>query len=555
MRQTSIFRLFKVLISIMVVARDELNTSVNAGYITAGTNRRIFFGKNGQSNTLNFVNVGGIESLPSFQLASFTNAGAGTSPGYYNGLFGDLNITGDAISGSGAGNITLLRGGSGTNGWGSGFNPLDNRTFKFNVDTTDGDQYHATNRKTTIGQGGPAIAWIHENRAFVYKTSFTGSGVNDAIVMYSTNSENSGAGHTYDVKITSTGAPDQFAVSVDGGSYGSNTAITGASQTINNGVRIKFTTTTGHTLNDVTRFTSYYQTQPLMAWGLGNTNGGQGVTDSLGDAGAFTLMTLGMGGTLNQTPYGATTVGHIIQQYTGSTADFLELKNSSGTTTTVFSSAGWLGLGTSTPTAQLHTTGTVRFGALTGAGANLIVDANGNVTVSSDERLKNIQGDFTRGLADLANVNPILFKWKPETGYDSSSTYAGFSAQNIQANIPEAVATDTRGYLTLADRPILATLVNAVKQIGTMLKDLVVNSLTSNQICLQDSTGKTCITKTQLDALLQNAGTSGSATNNVQSPSTTPDVIVPVQDTTSSTSSASVPVDITTPDNSAASST
>lgn len=174
----------------------------------------------------------------------------------------------------------------------------------------------------------------------------------------------------------------------------------------------------------------------------------------------------------------------------------------------VVDSSGNVGIGT-TPSAQLHTTGTVRFAALTGVGANLIVDSNGNVTVSSDERLKNIQGNFNRGLADLQNINPILFKWKPETGYDASSTYAGFSAQNIQANIPEAVATDAKGFLTLADRPILATLVNAVKEIGNKIASIMSwfggdgSKMTiQGDVCVDD----VCVTKDQFKNLLQNSG-------------------------------------------------
>jgi len=167
--------------------------------------------------------------------------------------------------------------------------------------------------------------------------------------------------------------------------------------------------------------------------------------------------------------------------------------------------AGNIGIGTTTPSAQLTTTGAVRFGALTGAGASLIVDANGNVTVSSDERLKNIQNTFNRGLADIEKINPIVFKWKPETGYDTENTYAGFSAQNIQLAIPEAIATDTKGFLTLADRPILATLVNAVKEIAQKIFDMS-HIFKTKEICLEDSSGQTCITKTQLDALLLRSG-------------------------------------------------
>ncbi len=45
------------------------------------------------------------------------------------------------------------------------------------------------------------------------------------------------------------------------------------------------------------------------------------------------------------------------------------------------------------------------------------------------------------------------------------SSYAGFSAQDVQDVLPEAVSEDSRGYLTLSDRPIIAALVNAVKEL------------------------------------------------------------------------------------------
>ena len=47
------------------------------------------------------------------------------------------------------------------------------------------------------------------------------------------------------------------------------------------------------------------------------------------------------------------------------------------------------------------------------------------------------------------------------------NTYTGFFAQNVQANIPEAVGQDDRGFLTLSDRPIIGALVNSVKELKT----------------------------------------------------------------------------------------
>jgi len=50
----------------------------------------------------------------------------------------------------------------------------------------------------------------------------------------------------------------------------------------------------------------------------------------------------------------------------------------------------------------------------------------------SDERLKNIQGEYKVGLAEILKVNPILYKWNGKSGNETEHTYSGFSAQNVQ---------------------------------------------------------------------------------------------------------------------------
>lgn len=189
----------------------------------------------------------------------------------------------------------------------------------------------------------------------------------------------------------------------------------------------------------------------------------------------------------------------------------------------VLKDSGNVGIGTSSPTAQLHTTGTVRFSNF-GAGS-LQTDANGNVSVSSDERLKNITGAFEPGLATIMQIDPIRYRWKAETGYDASTTYAGFSAQNIQTAIPEAVGASPNGYLSLSDRPILAALVNAVKELAQQFgdfaerittKELVANNGTVDtltvrrKLCVATSDGTpVCVTGDQIAAVLAAASQSG----------------------------------------------
>lgn len=97
-----------------------------------------------------------------------------------------------------------------------------------------------------------------------------------------------------------------------------------------------------------------------------------------------------------------------------------------------------------------------------GAGT-LTTDSSGNITATSDARLKNVLGSFDRGLFSIMALHPILFKWKPESHNETESAYAGFTAQDVQSAIPEAVGHMTNGNLTLQDRPVIAALVNSVQ--------------------------------------------------------------------------------------------
>ncbi|MDB5187568.1 MAG: hypothetical protein JWO50_88 [Candidatus Kaiserbacteria bacterium] len=221
---------------------------------------------------------------------------------------------------------------------------------------------------------------------------------------------------------------------------------------------------------------------------------------------------------------------------------------------------GAVGIGTSTPTAQLSTTGTVRFSNF-GAGT-LTTDASGNLSVSSDERLKNIDGSFTRGLSDIMKLSPISYHWNQISGLDTTTSYSGFSAQNVQTAIPEAVGTSGNGYLTLQDRPILAATVNAIKDIGSIggtykdnltaflqgwlgssnnnLSTVSAHTIQADQVCIKTSSGNpVCLTGDQLQQIIQNQnGVGGSAPINTDttyivpnSTSTPPADILPIDAT------------------------
>ncbi len=110
-----------------------------------------------------------------------------------------------------------------------------------------------------------------------------------------------------------------------------------------------------------------------------------------------------------------------------------------------------------------------------GAGT-LTTDGSGNVTAVSDERVKDITGMFTTGLDAVLALDPILFHYTPESGLDTVGLYAGFSAQNVETSIPEAVSLDPRGYRSLNVIPIIAALVNAVKSLQVQVDGLKGNA-------------------------------------------------------------------------------
>lgn len=148
--------------------------------------------------------------------------------------------------------------------------------------------------------------------------------------------------------------------------------------------------------------------------------------------------------------------------------NYIEAVNQTGGAADIIIAPATAGAGTER--LRVKNTGTIQFNAY-GAGT-LVTDASGNITASSDERLKDVQGNFSRGLDDILNLDPILYKWNDVSGMETDGTYAGFSAQDVQGAIPEAVSSDSRGYLTLQDRPILATSINAIKEMNTRLADI-----------------------------------------------------------------------------------
>lgn len=126
--------------------------------------------------------------------------------------------------------------------------------------------------------------------------------------------------------------------------------------------------------------------------------------------------------------------------------------------------------GTSSNYSIWSTAGLVRHGQY-GAG-DASFDSNGIMATSSDERLKDVKGDFNTGLNEILSLNPVLYKYNKKSGLETKNVYCGFLAQDVKQYIPEAVGIDRDGYYSLSNRPIIAALVNAVKDLMEEIDDI-----------------------------------------------------------------------------------
>ncbi len=93
----------------------------------------------------------------------------------------------------------------------------------------------------------------------------------------------------------------------------------------------------------------------------------------------------------------------------------------------------------------------------------------GSWAVYSDARLKDVHGDFSRGLSDLMGIQPVSYNYKKDNAehLGSDQTYIGVVAQRVQKAVPEAVTTNSDGYLQVNNDPIMWTMLNSIKELKT----------------------------------------------------------------------------------------
>jgi hypothetical protein len=150
---------------------------------------------------------------------------------------------------------------------------------------------------------------------------------------------------------------------------------------------------------------------------------------------------------------------------------------------------GNVGINTASPSEKLDlASGNLRVRTCSGTPT---FSATGVMTCASDEKLKKDITPFTPSLKEITGITPIKWSWNINSKYPTTDTQSGFSAQNIQTNIPDAVIArddfitkykeingklepyeEKTGTQTLSidQTVILATAINSIKEQQTLIE-------------------------------------------------------------------------------------
>ena len=102
----------------------------------------------------------------------------------------------------------------------------------------------------------------------------------------------------------------------------------------------------------------------------------------------------------------------------------------------------------------------------------------GSWSTFSDIRLKDIHGNYQRGLEDIIQLRPVRFNYKPGNAMNLPSTteYVGFIAQEVQKVFPETITETPGGYLEFDIHAVNVAFVNAIKELNAKVYDLQVEN-------------------------------------------------------------------------------
>jgi len=205
---------------------------------------------------------------------------------------------------------------------------------------------------------------------------------------------------------------------------------------------------------------------------------------------------------------------------------------------------GQVGIGLSNPSYLLHvssTTNAAAVAAFTNSnGTCRINPTTTSLDCSSDSRLKKDVTDLSSAdsLSKLTALQPVAYHWNGETSSDP--THFGLIAQAVEPIFPELVSTDANGYKSIAYTAFTPLMIDAIKELNLKVDALggtqkvtisggpldtlgyaagqivdgvvhfgqvVVDKITAklgifDKLCV----GSTCVTETELKALLEKNG-------------------------------------------------
>ncbi len=112
----------------------------------------------------------------------------------------------------------------------------------------------------------------------------------------------------------------------------------------------------------------------------------------------------------------------------------------------------------------------------------------GSWLATSDQRVKDVRGNFEKGLDEILGLNPVHYNYKDgnEAGYDSDVAHIGLVAQEVEPLFPESISEDHEGYLQLDTQPIDMAMINAIKELKSendALKGVVCELKPEADIC------------------------------------------------------------------------
>jgi hypothetical protein len=122
---------------------------------------------------------------------------------------------------------------------------------------------------------------------------------------------------------------------------------------------------------------------------------------------------------------------------------------------------GEVGIGTSTPSVELHVNGDICY--------------TGAIGACSDERFKTDVHNLTNSLERVTQLRGVSYRWKQDEFEDrefDGEQHVGFIAQELEPLFPELVMTDDEGYKSVDYGRLTPVLVEALKEQQKQIDEL-----------------------------------------------------------------------------------